>query len=143
MSVDRRRQIRHRAYTPAYASIAGTTGGVVLNANEHGVAVQTLSPPPVQSIVDIRLDLLDTRNSIASPARVAWSDGESRSGLELLGVTAESRRQLQQWLLVNALAAVEQGTSTADPLSLSAANKSAASSAPQADVPPAEPRTPA
>ena len=107
MPVERRRYLRHKVHSPAYASIGAGVGGVVLDANERGVAVESVSHLTPQSIVDLRLDLLDTRSSAVTPARVAWCDGLRLAGLEFLNLTGESRRQLQQWLLLNALLAAE------------------------------------
>lgn len=107
MLVERRRRIRHRTHSPAYASIGAGIGGVVLDANERGAAIETISCLTPDSTVDLRLDLLDTRATALTPARVAWYDSGGRAGLEFLNLTGESRRQLQQWLLLNALLGAE------------------------------------
>ncbi|HLK32719.1 MAG TPA: GAF domain-containing protein [Terriglobales bacterium] len=100
--MERRRHLRHRVHSPAYASVGTGAGGVVLDANERGVAIESVARLVPQSFVDLRLDLLETRSSAVTPARVAWCDA-SRAGLEFLNLTGESRRQLQQWLLLNVL----------------------------------------
>lgn len=107
MVMERRRYLRHKVHSPAYASIGAGIGGIVLDANERGAALQSLTRLAPQSFVDLRLDLLDTRGSAVTPARVAWCDEEGRAGLEFLNLTGESRRQLQQWLLLNALLGTE------------------------------------
>jgi len=108
MLVERRRRLRHKVHSPAYASIGAGVGGVVLDANDGGAAIESVARLVPQSFVDVRLDLLDTRASAVTPARVAWCDGSGRLGLEFLNLTGESRRQLQQWLLLNALLATEE-----------------------------------
>ncbi|MGE5205677.1 MAG: GAF domain-containing protein [Chlamydiota bacterium] len=108
MLVERRRLLRHKVHSPAYASIGVGVGGVVLDANERGAAIESVARLTPQSFVDLRLDLLDTHGSAVTPARVAWCDGGGRAGLEFLNLTGESRRQLQQWLLLNALLATEK-----------------------------------
>lgn len=107
MLVERRRRLRHKVHSPAYASIGAGVGGVVLDANDTGAAIESVSQLLPHSFVDLRLDLLDTRGSAVTPARVAWCDESGRLGLEFLNLTGESRRQLQQWLLLNALLAIE------------------------------------
>lgn len=107
MLVERRRRLRHKVHSPAYASIGAGVGGVVLDANDSGAAIESVARLLPQSFVDLRLDLLDTRASAVTPARVAWCDANGRVGLEFLNLTGESRRQLQQWLLLNALLATE------------------------------------
>ena len=108
MLVERRRLLRHKVHSPAYASIGAGLGGVVLDASERGASIETVARLTPQSFVDLRLDLLDTRSSAVTPVRVAWYDGGGRAGLEFLNLTGESRRQLQQWLLFNALLAAEK-----------------------------------
>ncbi|HEU5336608.1 MAG TPA: PilZ domain-containing protein [Terriglobales bacterium] len=115
MLVEQRRHIRHRMHSPAYASIGAGIGGVVLDANEHGAAIETISSLTPDSTVDLRLDLLDTRASALTPARVAWYDSSGRAGLEFLNLTGESRRQLQQWLLLNALLGTESTGKLTEP----------------------------
>lgn len=107
MLVERRRDIRHKTHSPAYASIGAGVGGIVLDANERGAAIETISCLTPDSTVDLRLDLLDTRATALTPARVAWYDSGGRAGLEFLNLTGESRRRLQQWLLLNALLGAE------------------------------------
>lgn len=109
MVVERRRHLRHKVHSPAYASIGAGVGGVVLDANEGGAAVESVARLAPQSFVDLRLDLLETHSTAVTPARVAWSDN-GRAGLEFVNLTGESRRQLQQWLLLNALLAVESAS---------------------------------
>lgn len=107
MLVERRRRLRHKVHSPAYASIGAGVGGVVLDANDSGAALESVARLAPQSYVDLRLDLLDTHGSAVTPARVAWCDESGRMGVEFLNLTGESRRQLQQWLLLNALLATE------------------------------------
>jgi putative methionine-R-sulfoxide reductase with GAF domain len=110
MPVERRRYLRHKVHSPAYASIGAGVGGVVLDANDRGAAIESVARLTPQTFVDLRLDLLDTRGSAVTPARVAWCDEAGRLGLEFLNLTGESRRQLQQWLLLNALLASENAS---------------------------------
>ena len=107
MSVERRREVRHKICTPAYASIAGGSGGPIVDASEHGIALQSELPISPKRITDVRLDLLESRSSLATPARVAWTDDQGRAGIELLGLTEESRRRMQEWLVLNGLVGVD------------------------------------
>lgn len=110
MPVERRRHLRHKVHSPAYASVGAGVGGVVVDASDRGAAIETIARLIPQTFVDLRLDLLDTRGSAVTPARVAWCDEAGRAGLEFLNLTGESRRQLQQWLLLNTLLATENAS---------------------------------
>ena len=110
MPVERRRHLRHKVHSPAYASVGAGVGGIVVDASDRGAAIETIARLIPQTFVDLRLDLLDTRGSAVTPARVAWCDDGGRAGLEFLNLAGESRRQLQQWLLLNTLLATENAS---------------------------------
>src|SRR5437763_8058063 len=42
---DRRRSLRQKVNTPAFASFDGVTGGVILDLSEEGLAMHTAVPP--------------------------------------------------------------------------------------------------
>jgi len=108
MPSDRRSQLRHRVHTPAYASVAGSSGGLILDASQQGILLQSISQIQAGRQVDLRLDLVETRSSFSARAKVVWSDRRGRAGMEFADLTAESRRQMQEWLFCNALAGQAQ-----------------------------------
>src|SRR5512146_2445172 len=134
MLVERRRRLRHKVHSPAYASIGAGVGGGVLDANDSGAAIESVARLLPQSFVDLRLDRLDTRASAVTPARVAWCDANGRAGLEFLNLTGESRRQLQQWLLLNALLATEKAGELTQSVAAALLNAALPGAAPQPEA---------
>src|SRR5579864_3795 len=98
MLAERRRDVRHKIQRPAYASIAEGSRGLILDANERGIALQSDSPVPRCARVSVRLDLTESINCIVTGGRVAWSDAQGRVGIEFLGISTECLGQLQHWL---------------------------------------------
>jgi putative methionine-R-sulfoxide reductase with GAF domain len=105
---ERRRAVRQKVHTPAYASFNGTSLALdlseVLDVSEAGVAIQTAAPLEVSRNLNLCLDLSETRSRIHTPASVVWADRLGRAGIQFPDLPEESRRQLRQWLFHNALA---------------------------------------
>jgi putative methionine-R-sulfoxide reductase with GAF domain len=108
---ERRRRIRHKLHTPAYASFKGSSTGMVLDLSElldlseDGFAVQTSERLEVNRPVSLSLDLPETKTQIHGTGEVVWSDGAGRAGIRFSELPDGSQRQLKEWLFVNLLIA--------------------------------------
>jgi len=111
---DRRRRVRHRVHTPAYAALNGnherpaTELQEIVNISEDGLAIQVSAPLQELETVEICLDLTETGAKIDVSGQVIWRDS-GKAGIRFFEMPGEARRQLQEWLFVNALAACEYG----------------------------------
>ena len=86
----------------------------VLDIHEQGVCIQSAAPLKVGSTLLLGLDLSETRTFINATGEVMWSGIGGRTGLRFPAMPAPSRRQLQEWLRLNALAAsAEQAAQSA------------------------------
>ena len=107
---DRRRAVRHRVHTPAYASLSGSSQGAVLelceilNISESGMCIQSSAPMKVNRLLPLVLDLSETGARIHTTGHVVWSDPAGRTGIRFPEMPEGSRVQLQQWLAANAAA---------------------------------------
>jgi putative methionine-R-sulfoxide reductase with GAF domain len=107
----RRRRVRQRVHTPAYASLNGSSSGQILDLseivdiNEEGMAIQASSPLQVQRSVNLCLDLTATKACIRTTGEVMWSDRSGRVGIRFPHLPDESLRQLKEWLFVNLMVA--------------------------------------
>jgi len=107
----RRRRVRQKVHTPAYASLNGSLSGQVLDLSEivdiseEGMAIQTSSPLEVQRSVNLCLDLTATRTCIHTTGEVVWSDRSGRVGIRFPQMPDDSLRQLKEWLFVNVMVA--------------------------------------
>jgi hypothetical protein len=86
-SPNRRRRVRHKVRTPAYASFTTESQGAMLDLNgivdisEDGVAIQCNSPLQANRQLDLCLDLAESSGQIQTTGQVIWSDPSGRCGL--------------------------------------------------------------
>ncbi|PYX64341.1 MAG: hypothetical protein DMG78_30650, partial [Acidobacteria bacterium] len=84
---NRRRRVRHKIQTPAYATFASEPNGrmldlhEILNISEDGVAIQCHSPLDVKKRIELCLDLADCPAQIVTTGEVVWSNDSGRTGL--------------------------------------------------------------
>ena len=109
-SPNRRARVRQKVHVPAYATFGDTQSEMldlyeVLDISENGLALQCPSPMEVNQSVDLCLDLAEAGMQISGTARVVWLDGTGRVGFGLPGLADPAKRQLSEWLFLNALAA--------------------------------------
>jgi putative methionine-R-sulfoxide reductase with GAF domain len=106
-----RKRVRHKVHTPAYASLNGNSGGMVLDLNEildisqDGMAIQTSPPLEVNRTVSLCLDLSETKTYIHTTGHVIWSDETGRTGIRFADMPEASVSHLKEWLFLNAMAA--------------------------------------
>jgi putative methionine-R-sulfoxide reductase with GAF domain len=107
----RRRSVRLKVHTPAYVSLNGDSSGQVLDLSEivdiseDGMAIQTSFPLQAQRRVNLCLDLTATRACIHTSGEVIWVGRSGRVGIRFPQMPDDSRRQLKEWLFLNAMIA--------------------------------------
>ncbi len=112
---NRRRRVRHKIQTPAYASFATETKGAMLDLHEivdiseDGMAMQCHSPLEAEKTVDLCLDLDDCSERIYTTGRVVWSNPSGRTGVRFAELPPDSLSRLREWLFVNVMAGVANG----------------------------------
>jgi GAF domain-containing protein/PilZ domain-containing protein/Sel1 repeat-containing protein len=116
--LNRRRRVRHRVHTPAYASFIGASKGLVLDLHEivdiseDGASLQCPSPLALNRNYDLRLDLAEASVEIYTTAQVMWSDASGRAGFRFVQLPESSLLRLRDWLFVNAMASVLNAETT-------------------------------
>lgn len=111
-SKNRRRRVRHKIQTPAYATFTGESKGAmldlheILNVSEEGVAIQCPAPLEVGMRVNLCLDLAECPDHIYTTGQVIWSNAEGRVGLRFAELPPFSVFRLREWLFLNAVASV-------------------------------------
>jgi TPR repeat protein len=109
---NRRRRVRHKIQTPAYATFTGTSNGgmldlhEILNISEEGVAVQCDSPLELGGRINLCLDLAECPDHIYTTGQVIWSSANGRSGLRFAELPPFSLFRLREWLFLNAMSAI-------------------------------------
>src|SRR6202521_1208065 len=110
--LNRRRRVRHRVHSPAYASFTGMSKGLVLDLNEvvdiseDGASVQCPSALELNRDYALCLDLAEAGIQIYTTVQVMWSEASGRAGLRFVQLPESSLLQLRDWLFVNAMASV-------------------------------------
>ena len=109
---NRRKRVRHKIQTPAYASFAKESKGSaldlheVVDISEDGMAIQCHAPLDPSKSVDLCLDLADCPKQIYTTGHVIWSNDAGRAGLRFAGLPGDSLARLREWLFVNVMAGV-------------------------------------
>lgn len=112
---NRRRRVRHKIQTPAYASFASESRGTALDLHEivdiseDGVAIQCHSKLSDEKPLDLRLDLADCSRQIETTAQVIWTNESGRAGLRFSNLPTDSLATLREWLFVNVMSGVANG----------------------------------
>jgi hypothetical protein len=121
---NRRRRVRHKIQTPAYASFTSESQGAMLdlheivNISEDGVAIQCNSPLDLNRSVHLCLDLAEADGQIYTTGRVIWSNTSGLSGMHFSDLSPVSLFRLREWLFLNAMA----GAANADDAALAASS---------------------
>jgi TPR repeat protein/putative methionine-R-sulfoxide reductase with GAF domain len=112
---NRRRRVRHKIQTPAYASFTAESKGAMLDLHEivdiseEGLSIQCHTPLEVEKQVNLCLDLAECPEHIFTTGQVIWSNPSGRAGLRLTELPPESLSRLREWLFVNVMAGVANG----------------------------------
>jgi len=121
---NRRRRVRHRIQTPAYASFTAPSTGAMLdlheivNISEDGIALQCHTPLEVQKTVSLCLDLAECPEHIYTTGQVVWTHESGRAGVRFSELSSESLAHLREWLFVNVMAGVANGETEVATLTL-------------------------
>lgn len=109
---NRRRRVRHKIQTPAYASFAREANSGMLDLHEivdiseDGIAIHCHSRLKVDQRIDLCLDLADCPQQIFTTGQVVWTNACGRAGLRFSALPADSLVRLREWLFVNVMAGV-------------------------------------
>lgn len=112
---NRRRRVRHKIQTPAYAAFTTDPHSArldlheIVDISEDGIAIQCHSPLPVETRLDLCLDLAECRDQILTTGHVIWSNETGRSGIRFTDLPPGSLSRLREWLFVNVMAGVANG----------------------------------
>jgi GAF domain-containing protein len=135
-SPNRRRRVRHKIQTPAYATFSVDSQSTVLDlheiidVSEEGVAIQCHTPLEAERNVNLCLDLAECEQQIYTAGQVIWVNDSGRAGLRFTELSPASLFRLHQWLFLNAMAGV--ANAEAGPISLRA-SRATDSAAPRPD----------
>jgi hypothetical protein len=105
---NRRRRVRHKIRTAAFARISDESAGKnldlnrILDISEDGLALQCVSVLTAEQTFDLHLELSDTSAPFKTTGRVIWSDPSGRCGFRFSDLPPASLLDLQERLFLNA-----------------------------------------
>ena len=109
---NRRRRVRHKIQTPAYATFTTESQTAMLDLHEivdiseEGLAIQCHEPLEADRSVSLCLDLAEAEQPIYTTGQVVWVSPTGRAGLRFSALPAASLMRLREWLFLNAMAGV-------------------------------------
>jgi hypothetical protein len=97
---DRRLQMRTTLVSRPHVELDGTNGGSVLNISETGMAVTAADSLPVNAFHScVRFQLPGSGQRLEIFAQIVWlADSKKRAGIRFVGLTAEARDQISNWI---------------------------------------------
>jgi len=117
---NRRRRVRHKIQTPAYATFAAESRDAMLDLHEvvdlseEGIAIQSHFPLEVNRRLNLCLDLEGAEN-ICATGSVIWSNASGRAGLHFAPLTPVALLRLREWLFLNAMVGASPADQVASP----------------------------
>ncbi len=112
---NRRRRVRHKIQTPAYAIFTAKSQTAMLDLHEivdiseEGMSIQCHSPLDLERQMDLCLELADCSENIFTTGRVIWANASGRVGFHFSALPPDSLSRLREWLFVNVMAGVANG----------------------------------
>jgi hypothetical protein len=119
---NRRRRVRHKIQTPAYASFTTESKSAMLDLHEivdlseDGISIQCHMPLETAQRMNMCLDLAGSAEQIYTTGQVIWTNASGRVGLRFSELPPGSLFRLREWLFLNAMTSV----ATADAAALAA-----------------------
>jgi hypothetical protein len=97
---DRRLQTRTTPASLTYVELGDTTGGLVLNISETGMAVAAADLLVVgEYLPRIRFPLPSSSQSIEISAQIVWlAESKKGAGIRFVDLTADARNQIANWI---------------------------------------------
>jgi TPR repeat protein len=111
---NRRRRVRHKVQTPAYATFTESSTSMldlheIVDISEDGMAIQSHSALDPDRRISLCLDLAECKQPIYTTGQVVWWNDTGRAGIRFSELPADSLARLREWLFVNVMAGVANG----------------------------------
>jgi PilZ domain len=97
------RPYRQKIRTLAHVQLDATTGAILRDLSEFGIALQTVVPLTPNQQVHLRFDLPAPRVRIEAAGRIVWTDSWGQAGVEFLELPHRSKRLLKEWIFTQIL----------------------------------------
>jgi PilZ domain len=100
-----RRPYRQKIRSLAHVNLDATSGAILRDLSEFGIAMQTVTPLALDQQVQLRFDLPSPRVRIEAAGRIAWTDSWGQAGVQFVDLPEPSQRLLKEWVFIQILSA--------------------------------------
>ena len=96
---NRRVHARQKISSLTYVELGGGNGGIALNVSEGGMTVVAAQPLDADGILEIALQLPQTRKRLELKGEVRWmSDSHKEAGIRFIDLSAEQLEDIRGWM---------------------------------------------
>ena len=96
---NRRVHARQKISSLTYVELGGGNGGIALNVSEGGMTVVAAQPLDAEGILEIALQLPQTRKRLELKGEVRWmSDSHKEAGIRFVDLSAEQLEDIRGWM---------------------------------------------
>jgi TonB family protein len=105
MLQERRRHERQLVRPRPYVAVNGSSsGGMLYDVSEGGMAVDILGPRPTSDNVLLNFDLAEIGEHFETKGKITWAhEAQNRVGFKFVDVSEEAQRKIRLWLIKKAV----------------------------------------
>src|SRR6266849_5256629 len=101
---NRRRHARQVINSPVYVVLGSSSGGLLYDISEGGLAVDIVGPTLTDELIDLGFEMPETERHFEASGQTTWKkEPGSRAGLRFVNLPEASHQQIKEWLSVRAI----------------------------------------
>jgi len=101
---NRRRHARQVINSPVYVVLGSSSGGLLYDISEGGLAVDIVGPKLTDELIDLGFEMPETERHFEASGQTTWKkEPGSRAGLKFVNLPEASHQQIKEWLSVRAI----------------------------------------
>jgi len=101
---NRRRHARQVVNSPVYVALGSSSGGLLYDISEGGLAVDIVGPKLTDELIDLGFEMPETERHFEASGQTTWKkEPGSRAGLKFVNLPEASHQQIKEWLSVRAI----------------------------------------
>ncbi len=103
---ERRNSVRARVQLKAEVNSNGRRiTADIIDLSKNGMAVRSTELLPTDMLVDVKFTLPTVKDPISCEAKILWSDGRGRAGLQFIDLNRKVGTAVESWMSKNSITA--------------------------------------